>query len=135
MNEQLEAIENLANDFDTMTPGNCFIKEKITDLYFPNKFKINFQDCHVAISRNGGLIAVCKKKNYYDIQKHSYVNNDVLVMQQNAKQLYTIPICWNPSKRWIVGFDFSENENLYGICNDGTIYKFDLLLKEARELL
>ena len=135
MNEQLEAIENLANDFDTMSPGNCFIKEKITDLYFPNKFKINFQDCHVAISKNGGLIAVCKKKNYYDIQKHSYVNNDVLVMQQNAKQLYTIPICWNPSKRWIVGFDFSENENLYGICNDGTIYKFDLLLKEARELL
>jgi hypothetical protein len=56
-------------------------------------------------------------------------------MQQNAKQLYTIPICWNPSKRWIVGFDFSENENLYGICNDGTIYKFDLLMKEAREQL
>ena len=78
---------------------------------------------------------ILEKKNYYDIQKHSYVNNDVLVMQQNAKQLYTIPICWNPSKRWIVGFDFSENENLYGICNDGTIYKFDLLLKEARELL
>jgi len=135
MNEQIEEIENLANDFDTISPGNCFIKEKITNLYFPNKFKINFQDCHVAISKNGGLIAVCKKKNYYDIQKHSYVNNDVLVMQQNAKQLYTIPICWNPSKRWIVGFDFSENENLYGICNDGTIYKFDLLMKEAREQL
>ena len=58
MNDQLEEIENLANEFDTMTPGNCFLKEKITNFYFPNKFKINFKDCHVAISKNGGLIAI-----------------------------------------------------------------------------
>ena len=135
MDEQLEGIENLATNFDTMSPGNCFSKEKITNFYFPNKFKINFQDCHVAISRNGGLMAICKKKNFFDIQKHSYVNNDVLVMQQNAKQFYTIPIPWNSEKRWMIGFDFSENENLYGICNDGTIYKFDLLLREAKEQL
>ena len=135
MNEQLEEIENIANNFDVMTPGNCFSKEKITNSYFPNKFKINFQDCHVAISKNGGLMAVCKKKNFFDLQRHSYVNNDVLVLQQNAKQFYTIPITWSSQKRWVVGFDFSENENLYGICNDGTIYKFDLLLKEAKEQL
>ena len=133
MNDQLEEIENLANEFDTMTPGNCFLKEKITNFYFPNKFKINFKDCHVAISKNGGLIAICKKKDFYDIQKHSYINYNILVMQQNAKHIITIPISWNNKKRWIIGFDFSENENLYGICNDGTIYKFDLLLREAKE--
>ena len=136
MNVQIKEIENISNNFDLISKGNYFSKEKITDLYFPNKFKINFNDCHVAISKNGGLIAICKKNHtYFDIQKNSYVNNNILVIQQNAKQLYTIPISWDYSKRWLVGFDFSENENLYGICNDGVIYKFDLLLREAKELL
>ena len=134
MNAQFEEIENISNNFDSISQGNCFSKEKITNLYFKNKFKINFNDSHIAISKNGGLIAVCKKnKNYFDIQKNSYVNNSILIMQQNAKKIFTIPITWDYSKRWIIGFDFSENENLYGICNDGIIYKFDLILKEAKE--
>ena len=135
MNEPLEEIENLATDFKSISQGNAFLKEKITNFYFTNKFKINFKDCHVAMSKNGGLIAICRKREFYDIQKHSYLNNNVLVMQQNAKHIITIPITWNMTRRWIIGFDFSENENLYGICNDATIYKFDLLLKEAKEQL
>ena len=103
MNDQIKEIENISNNFDLISKGNYFSKEKITDLYFPNKFKINFNDCHVAISKNGGLIAVCKKNHlYYDIQKNSYVNNNILVIQQNAKQLYTIPISWDYSKRWLI---------------------------------
>ena len=113
MNDQLEEIENISNNFDSISQGNCFSKEKITNLYFKNKFKINFNDCHIAINKNGGLIAICKKnKNYFDIQKNSYVNNSILIMQQNAKKIFTIPITWDYSKRWIIGFDFSENENL-----------------------
>ena len=138
MSEQLEAIESLANYFDSVSPGNSFIKEKITNVYFPNKFKINFKNNHVAISKNGGLIALCRKKNLSGNPSFSFAsnsNNEVLVMQQNAKHIYKIPITWNVKNRWIVAFDFSENENLYGICNDGTIYKFDILLEEAKEQL
>ena len=54
-------------------------------------------------------------------------------MQQNGKKQYKISLTLNYAKRWIVAFDFSQNENLYGICNDGTIYKFDILLQEAKE--
>lgn len=61
MNDPIESIENLAKNFDNMTSDVLFMKEKITNFYFQNKFQINFEGCHIAISRNGGLIAICKK--------------------------------------------------------------------------
>ena len=133
MYDQIEHIENLANNFDEMGPEYAFIKEKITNFNFPTKFKISFQGCHVAISRNGGLMAICKKMSFLDTQRHSKVNSNVLVMTQNTKQIYTIPITWNYNDRYVISFDFTDNGKLYGICNDGTIYKFDILTLKARE--
>ena len=133
MNDPIESIENLAKNFDNMTSDVLFMKEKITNFYFQNKFQINFEGCHIAISRNGGLIAICKKKSFLDTQKFTKVNSNVIVMQQNAKNMHIIPIDWNYNQRWIVSFDFTENEKLYGICNDGTIYKFDILILKAKE--
>ena len=134
MNEQYEKLESLANDFNVISPNNCFLKEKITNVYFTNKFRINYKDYFVAISKNGGLIAACKKKS--DSLEKKFLRettNTIIVMQQNGKKQYKISLTLNYAKRWIVAFDFSQNENLYGICNDGTIYKFDILLQEAKE--
>ena len=134
MNEQYEKLESLANDFNVISPNNCFLKEKITNVYFTNKFRINYKDYFVAISKNGGLIATCKKKS--DSLEKKFLRettNTTIVMQQNGKKQYKISLTLNYAKRWIVAFDFSQNENLYGICNDGTIYKFDILLQEAKE--
>ena len=133
MYDQIEHIENLANNFDEMGPEYTFMKEKITNFNFPTKFKINFQGCHIAISRNGGLMAICKKKSFLDTQRHSKVNSNVLVMTQNTKQIYTIPITWNYNERYVISFDFTDNGKLYGICNDGAIYKFDILTNKAIE--
>ena len=48
MYDQIEEdIENIANNFDNIAPEVAFMKEKITDFYFPSKFKINFNSCHV----------------------------------------------------------------------------------------
>ena len=134
MNEQYEKLESLANDFDAVSPNNYFLKEKITNVYFTNKFRINYKEYFVAISKNGGLIATCKKKSESLEKKYlRETTNTIIVMQQNGKRQYKITLTLNYAKRWIVAFDFSENENLYGICNDGTIYKFDILLQEAKE--
>ena len=136
MYDQIEEdIENIANNFDKIAPEVAFMKEKITDFYFSSKFKINFDACHVAISKNGGLMAICKKNySYLDTQRNSKLNDNILVMSQNARKLYPIPISWNMRERLIVSFDFTDRGKLYGICNDGTIYKFDILLKQAREI-
>ena len=130
-----ENIEFIGNCFENLTPDISFMKEKITDYYFPTKFKINFKDCHIAISRNGGLMAICKKKSFLDTQRNSKINNNILVMSQNAKKYYSIPIIWDNKERFIISFDFTENGKLYGICNDGTIYKFSILTCQAKELI
>ena len=131
--DPLDNIENLSNYFDSMTQDVFYIKEKISNFYFPTKFKINFEGCHIAICKNGGLIAICKKKSFLDTQRNSKINKNILVMRQNGNIVSTIPITWNNNERWIVAFDFTDNEKLYGICNDGSIYKFDILLSRAKE--
>jgi len=133
MSDPLENIENISNNFDAMTNDVSYMKEKISNFYFTTKFKINFEGCHIAICRNGGLIAICKKKAFLDTQRNSKLNRNILVMRQNGNTICTIPITWNYNERWIVSFDFTENEKLYGICNDGSIYKFDILLSRAKE--
>ena len=135
MNNQIENIDNLSNIFDEIGPETFYMKEKITNFYFPTKFRISFKGCFVAISKDGGLVALCKKKSFLDTQKNTKINTNVIVMNQNAKNIISIPINWNYSNRWIVSLDFTENEKLYGICNDGTIYKFDTVTEEAKEIL
>ena len=48
-------------------------------------------------------------------------------MHQDGKTKYYIPIDWNYENRWIINIDFNEKEQLYGICNDGSIIKFDII--------
>ena len=96
MNEQYEKLESLANDFNVISPNNCFLKEKITNVYFTNKFRINYKDYFVAISKNGGLIATCKKKS--DSLEKKFLRettNTIIVMQQNGKKQYKISLTLN----------------------------------------
>ena len=100
---------------------NYYIVDKMTKNSYVQANKLNFKYLFVTICKNGGLIAVCKTKSFFDPAKSSRLNKNVIVMFQNSKTKYEVPIDWDYSKRWLVGFDFSENENLYGICNDGAI--------------
>ena len=80
-------------------------------------------------------MAICKKNSsFLDTQRNSKLNDSILVMSQNARKSYIIPISWNMKERLVVSFDFTDRGKLYGICNDGTIYKFDILTKQAREI-
>ena len=45
-------------------------------------------------------------------------------MFQNSKTKYEVPIDWDYSKRWVVCLDFLVNQDLYGVLNDGGIFKF-----------
>ena len=129
MEDILEKADTINNNFEKTEGKNYFMKEQIT--YFERPEKINFKECHVAISPNGGLVAICKKKGFLDISKGTKLNDNILIMYQDAKQKFYIPINWDYSKRWIICLDFNEDEKLYGICNDGTIYKLDIVIQRA----
>jgi len=64
-----EYLENLSSRIESFDKSLNYMKEQLTDFTQSSKknidqFKINFTYCHVAISKNGGLIAVCKKKDF-----------------------------------------------------------------------
>ena len=125
--EKIDGLEILASNFITTKNGPIFMKEKITDLI---KTGINlplvFEYLLVAISKNGGLIATCKTMNYYD-QSKTRINNNILVMHQNAGKRYYVPIDWKYKDSYIVNLEFNSKEQLYGFCNNGDIRKIDIL--------
>ena len=132
MEDILEKTDSINNNFEKTEGTNYFMKEQIT--YFEKPEKIDFKECHVAMSQNGGLVAICKKKSFLDIAKGTKLNDNILIMYQDAKQKFYIPISWDYKKRWIICLEFNEDEKLYGICNDGTVYKFDIVIQKALEI-
>ena len=127
----IDIIENLAIYIEQLDNSFILMKEQITEFKEIDKIKITFKECHVAICPNGGLIAICKKKGFLDITKGTKINNNIIVMHQDAKRKYLIPIDWNYKEKWVVNLEFNEKEQLYAICNDGSILKIDILNLKA----
>jgi hypothetical protein len=62
MQDQLENLGIMSTNFDQICKNDYYMMERMTDLSKINRIKINFNFCHIAISKNGGLIALCKQK-------------------------------------------------------------------------
>jgi hypothetical protein len=127
----IDNLEDIAINFEKLDNSFILMKEQFTEFKDVDKIKINFKDCHVAICPNGGLIAICKKKGFLDITKGTKINTHIIVMHQDAKRKYLIPIDWSYKDKYIVDLEFNEKEQLYGICNDGSILKIDILNLKA----
>ena len=127
MEEKIPDIEILGANFRKMDEKMSFVKEQLSKFEKNEKLNVNYNKCHVAISPNGGYIAICKKKNYEDDDEYSKLHEYILIMHQDGKTKYYIPIDWNYETRWIINLDFNEKEQLYGICNEGSIIKFDII--------
>ena len=126
-----EILDEIALNIEKLDDNFILLKEQITEFKEGDKIKINFKECHVAICPNGGLIAICKKKGFLDITKGSKINRNIIIMNQNAKRKLYIPIEWNYKYKWVVDFEFNDKEQLYAICNDGTIFKINILNLKA----
>ena len=127
----IESLDNFALNFDKLKDNHSFMKEQLYEFKEEDKIYINFRECHIAICPNGGLIAICKKKGYLDVTKGSKINDYIIVMHQTARKKYYIHIDWKYKQKYFILFDFNEKEQLYGICNDGSIYKIDILTEKA----
>ena len=128
-----ECLENIALTFDKMRDNQYYMREQLYEFKEEDKIYMNFRECFIAISPNGGLIAIFKKKGYLDTTKNSKINKFIIVMYQTAKKKYLIPIDLNFKLRYFILFDFNEKEQLYGLCNDGSIFKIDILIEKAVE--
>ena len=130
---QIDYLELIAADFIQTDNSVTYTNEKIVELNKSEKLVLKYNFLHVAISRNGGLIALCKQKDYFD-QTKSRINNSIIILHQDATTRYFIPIEWDYSKRYVVNLEFNEKEQLFAFCSDGTIYKLDILTQKAIEI-
>jgi len=129
-----ENLEKISFNFNDLGNTQKYIKEKITDYSEVQMPKINFNFCHIAISKNGGLIAICKKEGFIDCQKGNLLSKNVLVMFQDGKKRFYIPTPEiSGDKRIIVCLDFTPKDELYGILKDGGIFKFNYLERIIKE--
>ena len=132
---QIDILEDIAINIEKLDEDFILMKEQLIEFKEFDKIIINFKECHVAICPNGGLIAICKKKGFLDITKGTKINTDIIVMHQNAKRKYLIPIDWSYKDKWIINLEFNDKEQLYAICNDGSILKIDILnLRAERKI-
>ena len=69
MEDPVEALEQISLNFDKMDKNNYYTLQQITDFSKARSIKINFNFCHIAISKNGGLIAICKKNLFLILQE------------------------------------------------------------------
>lgn len=134
MEDIIEVLENIATDYNQLDNDHSYLKQQITDFNKTNKIKIDFNYCHIALSKNGGLIAICKKKGFLDTSKNSKLNHYIIVMFQNAGIIYEIKIDWDYNKRWFICLDFTVKQELYGILNDGGIFKIKYVDKIIKEI-
>jgi hypothetical protein len=136
----LESVKNQIEELTLMEANFIRIEdnspkysmEKIVQLNKSEILTLKFNFLIVAICKNGGLIALCKQKDYFDLTK-SKINQNIIIMHQDATYRYSIPIDWNYNSRYIVSLDFNDKEQLYAFCNDGTIYKLDILTQRVVE--
>ena len=55
MDEPIEALEQMSYNFDKMDKNNYYMIQQISDFTKERSIKINFNYCHISISKNGGL--------------------------------------------------------------------------------
>ena len=133
MIDQTEAIENLTTNFEKIDENTYFIKEKMTNTTFPKHLKMDFENTHVAISKNGGLMAFVKKHLVLILNKSDPLYSNVIIMCQDGSNLTIIPFAIKEKERFIILFDFNDNHQLYAILNDGSIFKFDIISQKVYE--
>ena len=131
--EKIDGLEMIATNFvSTENNEKNFLKEKITDFIKTGPhLPFQFDYLLVAISKNGGLIAICKTKNFLDYNNKTEIQRNILVMHQNAGRRHYIPLDWDYNKSYIVSMGFNDKEQLYAFCNDGNLLKLDILTNRA----
>ena len=130
---QIQITNQNYEAYSTSYSEDYYIVDKMTKNSYVQANKLNFKYLFVTICKNGGLIAMCKTPDYF-ISKDNPLNKHLIVMHQDSGTVYKI---WNSdlfTKRKLVGLEFNDKEQLYAFCDDGEIFKVDILRKQVIQL-
>ena len=127
----LEDVDNIACSFDKPSDNMIFMKQSLTKTNSITP-EIDFDNFHIAMSKNGGMVAFVKKTSYFIMDSKSVMKTHVRLFYQDLNNEIQIKFEEDNNKP-IILFDFTDDEKLYAILNNGTIWKFDLSTKRIVE--
>lgn len=136
--EKLGKVENLfTSAFILCKKETKLIRYKIAEISnvgtkTKKKLPLSFKYIHVAMSRNGGLIAACKEKEYFTTNDESGIIKNIILFHQDTNKRYNVRLDWKYNESYIVNLEFNDKEQLYGFCSNGDIRKIDTLISKAK---
>lgn len=131
LKEKLEDLENIGTNFQLSPSNKAYMKQKLINK-ITKEICMKFEFIMVAMSKNGGLMALCKTAKFKESKAAlKAINDNIIVIHQDSSKTYLIPIDWDYKTSYIVSIGFTDLEQLYAFCNDGSMYKIDILLKKA----
>lgn len=121
----MDALEKTTHEWIKIQENVFYRKFKISLFPEPMK-KLNFSNCHIAVAKNGGLMAFIKKSKHLIMESNNLIKDNVLIYYQNGiKDVDPIKVDFNET---IILFEFTEDEDLICLLSDGRLYKFDINL-------
>jgi hypothetical protein len=97
--------------------------------------KIDYSYCHIAASRNGGLIAFVKKSKRFIIDNTNPLRDSIRIFYQDGTPVRPIKFGNDKDKAIIVLFSFTDEENLILLMSDGKLYDFDIFTSTYQQLI
>ena len=135
--EKFGKFDTLYNSLISCEKDTKLIRYKISEINnvgtkTKKKLPLSFNYLHVAIWRNGGLIASCKVNKYREFPDETGINKNIIIFHQDTNKRYNVRIDWKYDDSYIVNLEFNDKEQLYGFCSNGDIRKVDTLTSRAK---
>lgn len=117
----MESLEKTTHDWFRL--DEIYYRKYLMSKFVEPLRKISFNYCHIAIAKNGGLMAFVKKSKTF-LLENNLIKDHILVYYQNGHK-EAEPIKFEDNKT-IVLFEFTKDEDLICLVSDGKLYRFDI---------
>lgn len=125
--DSLEKLENSTNEWFRF--GEIYYRKFSMIKFSESLKKLNFNACHIACCRNGGLMSFVRKTKHFIMDMTNPIKDSILTFYQNGVKEIE-PIVWD-DKTTIVLFEYTINEDLILLLSDGRLYNIDVFTKKV----
>ena len=127
----MDQIESISASFEKVDATTHYMKEQLCKMKEITP-KIDFQNCHIACARNGGMMAFVRCAKFLVLDSTNPIKDSVRVFYQNGSGEKRINFKWDEDYELVI-FDFTEDEQLYAVTGEGMVYKFNIFNKSFTE--
>lgn len=120
----MDSLEKTTHEWFRL--GEVYYRKFLMSKFIEPYKRLTFNSCHIAVARNGGMIAFVKKTKHFIIDVNNPIKDSILVYYQNAHR--DSDFIKFENKENIILFEFTAEEDLICLLASGKLYTFDIFL-------